>query len=207
MPDYPPLADSADYAQLIGVAPPGVDVDRLCVAASGKVRAYCGWVIGPEIPEVLTVNGSGSYRQFLPTMHLTGVTSVTDTGVALDMTQLDWAGEGWVEWTQGSWGYPRIYGNPGDFTASTAYPGMFSRRPRGVVAAVTHGYDEVPAEVVMLVCTMVARQAASPAGVVREQAGQRLAQYSQAAPNVAGGLVLMRHEMGDLDTYRIPRVR
>jgi len=191
------LADSTDYAALIGALPSGVDVDQLCVAASARVRAYCGWRIAPSTAEVFTVNGSGTYRQLLPTMFLTAVSSVTDSGTVLDLTVIDWSTEGWLEWGQYTAAYQRPYG----------YPGYFSRRPRGVVASVTHGYTETPDDVKMLVCTMVARQAASPAGVLREQAGQVSAAYSQVSPNVSGGLVLMQNEMAQLDAYRIPRAR
>lgn len=197
MTTYPPLATSSDYTSLIGPLPAGVDVNQLCVDASARVRAYCGWHIAPSVSEVFTVNGSGLFRQFLPTMFITDVASVTDSGVALDLTMVDWAAEGWLEWAQYSPGYQRSYG----------WPGLFSRRPRGVVASITHGYPTVPGEVVALVCSVVARQAASPSGVVREQAGAVSAQYSQVAPNVSGGLTLLASEMVALDSYRIPRHR
>lgn len=197
MTTYPPLATSADYATLIGALPSGVNVDQLCVAASGKVRAYCGWHIATSVTETFTVNGSGVYRQPLPSLYLTGLTSISDCGTALDLTVLDWAAEGWVEWSQYNYGYAQKFG----------FPGFFSRKPRGVVATVTHGYPVVPSEIVALVCTMVARQASSPAGIIREQAGQVNASYSQVAPNVAGGITLMKNEMSDLDAYRIPSFR
>lgn len=194
---YLPLATSADYASLIGPIPAGVNIDTLCVAASARVRAYCGWHIATSVTEAFTVNGSGTFRQFLPSLFLTDVASVSDSGGVLDLTQLDWATEGYIEWAQYSPGFPRSYG----------FPGMFSRRPRGIVATVTHGYPLVPQDLVALVCTVVARQAASPSGVLREQAGQVSAAYSQVAPNVAGGITLLKNEMSDLDDYRIPRFR
>ncbi len=195
----PPLATSTDFASLIGADTTGVDVDQLCIAASARVRAYCGWLIGPSMDETFTVNGSGTYRQFLPTMYLTALTSLTDAGVALDLTVLDWATEGYVEWTQGN---PYL----GTYPAYN-FPGVFSVKPRGIVATVTHGYPAVPDEVQMVVCSMVARQVASPSGVVREQAGAVSAQYTQVAPNVSGGLSLLATEMATLSSYRIPRFR
>ena len=80
-------------------------------------------------------------------------------------------------------------------------------KPRGIVASVTHGFATVPAEIVAVVCSMVARQMVSPAGIIREQAGAVSASYSQTSPGTTGGLALMAHEKADLDPYRVTMVR
>jgi hypothetical protein len=196
--DLPPLADETDYAAFVGPVAVAGSMLGLLSAASARVRAFCGWSIFPSVSETFTLNGSGTYRQFLPTMYLTDVASVTDSGSLLDLTTLDWATEGWVEWSQAAWPFPYNYGS---------FPGIFSTKPRGVVVAVTHGYPVAPAEIVSLVCSMAARASASPGGVVREQALSQSVTYSQVAPGVTGGVTLLAHEMADLGTYRIPGLR
>lgn len=150
----PPIASATDYAALIGAAPAGVNLDRLLAAASAEIRRYCGWHVTPVVVgDTLTVDGSGGRDLMLPTLRLTEVTSVTEAGTAVDLTTIEWTAAGWLRKPCGNW----------------------TTRLRGVVATVTHGFEDAD-DVVRLACTMASR-ALTPAGVVREQALTQSVEY------------------------------
>lgn len=174
------LADAADL-----VAYRAGDPDMALAAAEALVRSYCGWHIAPSRTETVTVDGSGAQVQPLPTLHLTALTSVTeDDDQIVDLAQVRWSDAGYLWRRDCHW----------------------TRRLRGVEAAIEHGYAEVPADVQSVVLSVAARSVASPDGVVRQQAGTFSVTYSQAAFNVAGGVALLAHERAILDRYRIPPV-
>lgn len=190
----PPLADSAKFAALGGKVPAGFDIDRLLEAASDRVRRYCGWHIYPQMTETVRVTANGGGRAFLPTLHLVSVTSVTDNGVVLDMTTVDWDEAGFLERCNTSGVGPTW--------------NHFTSRRRAIVAVITHGFDDGVQDVMDVVVAAAARKAQSPTGAIREQAGAVGVSYSQVAPNVSGGgVALLQHEKDTLSEYRIPRNR
>lgn len=162
--------------------------DMLLDAASAAVRGYCGWHIAPSLTETLTLDGSGGQVQTLPTLHLTDVTEVLQNGTAVDLATVQWSAAGYL-WRPCAWSTPGCIGAP---------------LLRGVTVAIVHGYTPVPAELVAVVCSVAARAAVSPTGVVREQTGPFSVTYSQTAPNTAGGVALLPAETAILDRYRIP---
>lgn len=186
----PPLSTPGEYQAMTGdVSSPEETVAAVLTAASAVVRAYCGWHIYPKITEEITVNGSGSTVQGLPTLQVLDVTAVSSNGVVLDMAGIDWAPEGILEWR----------------TSIYYSPGYFVRKRRGVVVDLTHGFVVQPYDVTALVVAIAARALASPDGATREQTGQVSISYSQTSQNTAGGLVLLSHEQDQLRQYRIPR--
>lgn len=177
----PPLASSDDYEQLVGPAPAGLDLGALLGAASDMVRAECGWHIAPEIVETITVDGPGTRDLMLPTLHLVDVTAIDNHGTTVDPLDAEWSRDGYLR-SSGRW----------------------STRLRGITATIEHGYETVPAGLVALVCTVAARAAASPAGVVREQVGSASVTYSQVGFNISGGTALLDHEREYLAKFKIP---
>lgn len=200
MTSYPPLATVNDYADLIGPAPAGLNLSGMLDGASALIRRYCGWHVSPVVTDQVTVNGSGTGVLMLPSLMVLDVTAVTDTGSAIDPTTLQWSQDGYLYRSGAS-----VPNGSGYFTPDYC-TFLWSANLRGVLVSIQHGFDVVP-EVTALACTVVARSAASPAGVIREQAGQVSMTYSQVAQGVSGGMSLMQHEMGILDAYRLPRVR
>ena len=96
-------------------------------AVVDEVRAYCGWHIAPEVTETVTVDGNGSGVAVLPTLHLVDLDSITDDGTAV--SDPEWSTFGVVE---------RVW----------------TRKRRGVVATITHGYEGWPSDLVAVMVDM-----------------------------------------------------
>lgn len=71
------------------------DPARLIAAATQQVRSYCGWHIAPEVTSTVMVEGSGA-ALLLPTLHLTGITSISRDGATVDVADLKWKPNGIV---------------------------------------------------------------------------------------------------------------
>lgn len=110
--------------------PSGLDpmaVESACAA----IRAYCEWHIAPSVVESVTVDGSGGCVQFLPTLHLTALSSIENDGVSV--TAPEWSAAGMVR--------------------GACWTGKF----RGVTATMTHGYDSCPDEIVGVVVALASQ--------------------------------------------------
>lgn len=173
--------DLASYLRRDLDAYDATTADLLINAASALVTEHCGWHIAPAITETVTVDGSGNRVLALPTLYLTDVVTVTEAGVALDPTALDWSTHGLIEKRSG--------------TAWTA-------RRRGVVVVMTHGLDAAPGWLTTLVCAVAGRALQTPIGVEREQAGGEQVAYARDAPT--GTVVLLDIERRMLDRLAIP---
>lgn len=147
-------------------------------AAEALVTAYCGWHIAPSINAVLTLDGPDGHALLLPSLHVTEITSVTNDGTVLDADAYDWSEAGIVEMRCG----------------------RFSRRRRGVVVTLTHGYDDMPAEVEAVIDRIASRSAAD-AGVVA-QVGQ--VRYATTASGVGVGGSLTDFDRAVLARYKLP---
>ena len=160
----------------VALAYPPVGVDEVAwLAACAAVRSYCGWHVAPSITETVTVDGAGGDFLLLPTLHLTALHSITSDGVGV--VDPEWSGAGMVR-------------GPG-----------WSRRLRGVVANITHGYDECPAEVLAVLSVMVEQGGSSPSGAERLTNGPFTMQVSAAAQ--AGAVGLSGQHRGVLNKYRL----
>lgn len=179
MPD--PLATPEDLATFLRRDVDTANATFLIAMVSAAVRAYCGWHIAGEVTEEITVNGSGAQLLALPTLHLTDVTTVTENADPVDLAGVSWSTAGYL-WREGCW----------------------TRALRGVIATITHGYEDVPLEIVAVICGVTSRAYVSPDGVVRAQTGPFSVTYSQTAFNQAGGIAFTEAERWALDRYRIP---
>lgn len=158
--------------------PAGVD-DTAWAAAISAIRGYCQWHIAPNLPETVTVDGSGASVQLLPTLHLTALTSVTSDGIAPD----DLAD---VQWSQ---------------MGALKVSGCWSAKYRGVVAEIVHGFDFFPQEV-LAVARSLAQAPGSPALALTS--GPHSVQLSPAGQ--AGPSALQDLHKDVLERYRV-RVR
>ncbi len=97
-------------------------IDAVLVAA----RRYCGWHVSPvRTGESIELDGPGGRVLSLPTLSLNSVTSVTELGVAVDVTKLDRSRR-----------------------KGTLTKQMFDRwtcRDGAIIAVITHGYTEAEA--------------------------------------------------------------
>jgi hypothetical protein len=109
--------------------PPGVD-EQAWADVFAEIRSHCGWHIAPEVTETVTVDGPGTSVVVLPTLRLVDVVSITNDGT--EVTDPEWSRAGTVRYYCWTWKY------------------------RGVVAEITHGYDEWPADLLALAVDMVA---------------------------------------------------
>lgn len=155
---------------------------------SKAVRKYCGWQITPPQTDTLTINGPGGYLLQLPSLYVTAVTSVTESGNLLtEGTDYQWSENGLI----------RRLGCP------------WSCDYRDIVVVFTHGYDpgqgEDADDVKQVVLAVAARNMASPVGAISEGSGAENVRWSQVAAGVAGGIALLPHELAILDEYKIPR--
>lgn len=123
-------------------------------AASGQVTDLCGWHIAPQQTDTVTVDGSGSPIQALPTLHLVDLVSVTEDGAAVDLTDAQWSAAGYM-WRSTPW----------------------TRKLRGVVAEIEHGFAETPPAAVAIVCAAAARGLTVVPGVARESSGGESVSY------------------------------
>lgn len=95
-------------------------------AVLASARRYCGWHVSPvKSDEVIDMDGPGGRVLSLPTLNLLSVASVTELGVALDVTTLDKS---------------RRKG-----TLTKPF-GCWTSRDGAIVATVTHGYTEDEAQ-------------------------------------------------------------
>jgi hypothetical protein len=156
--------------------------------AAEAVIEYCGWHIAPVLTETLTVDGTGLHVQTLPTLNLVQVNTVAEHGVNLDVTRIDFSSNGLLEKRSGQ---------------------CWTRRRRGVIAEVRHGYESTPRWVATLIYAVAGRAFISPPGVASETAGGESVQYTaprtsalSAAP--PGTIALMQFEKKMLDRIRVP---
>lgn len=191
-----PLASPVDFAtylrRSLSAADTATALDRLS-AASREIRKYCRWHLWPLRVDELTLDGNGARELLLPTVRVSEIATVTESGVELvDGTDFEWSADGLLRRLAGlSW--PRAY--------------------RSIVVELTHGYDDdpdapaessgAPPDLRDMACGVAARGFDSPAGRIREVAGAVGVTYPQTSPSVAGGVVLVRGERHQLDQYRI----
>lgn len=147
-------------------SPTGVDAEAWA-AACAAVRDYCEWHVAPSVTEEVTMDGSGASVQILPTLRLTALISITNDGTAV--TDPEWSSHGIVR-------------------------GCWTCKFRGVVANMTHGYADCPADVLTVVSEMVATSGRG--GVSSVTNGTHQVQFDAASFN--------SQQRATLDRYRLP---
>lgn len=167
-----------EIPSLLSAVSPDRETDYLA-AAEAQVRSYCGWHIAPVVIQDLVLDGTGTKSLFVRTLKLVTVTAAEVDGEIIDPTTLEWSEAGFIR-----------------------APGIWVDKLRSVKLTISHGFESVP-DVAEIIRSIAGRAAASPGGVVREQAGSVSIGFSMVAQGVSGGVVLMDHERRILDRYRI----
>lgn len=117
-------------------------------SASGLVRDYVGWPISLTT-ETLTVDGSGTTLQSLPTMKLVSVAAVRVCGVLLSWSETGWTATGEYTWSE-----------RGQLYRSAGWPRAF----RSVEVDCVHGYATIPDAIRAVVLGLAGATVFSPAG-------------------------------------------
>ena len=118
------------------------------LAASEQIRRLCGWHIAPSVTETIVVDSAGGDRLWLPSRHVTEVTSVRDvTGE----TPVDIA----FRWS-----------------ASGVLSGRFPAGFRAVEVTLTHGHEECPEDLLPAIVDRTRRR------VMQESLGSRSVSFS-----------------------------
>ncbi|MEE3066573.1 MAG: hypothetical protein VYA67_21970 [Actinomycetota bacterium] len=160
-------------------------------AALDQARRYCGWHVSPlRTGESLELDGPGGRVLSLPSLNLTAVASVTENGVAVDVSKLDRS---------------RRKGT------LTKQFGRWTCRDGAITAVVTHGFTETEAagwrkavlELVDRMSAMVG-QVAGNSGPMIEKTVDDVTYKWMTAIGVEGNqnlFSMLNHEL--LDPYRI----
>lgn len=157
-----------------------VDAGFWLAAASAAIRRWCGWHIGPNIEQTVTLDTDGGDAVGLPSMHVTGLTSLTVDGT--DMTDL-------AEWSER--GLLRLRS------------GMFPDGLRRVTVTFRHGYapDEIPD--VQAICLNMARRAMSGPGIIGSQSVNGASVTYLTAGGAPLSIPMLDIERQQLAPYRI----
>lgn len=156
-------------------------LDYALDVATRMIRDHCGWVVGPVTTDTLHLDGPGSRLLVLPTLRIVEVTAVRQDDVPLDMATV------------------RVSRGSGMLRTAATLSDEFG----AIEVDLRHGYDTVPEPIVDLTLQMAARALGSPLGVVREQSLVANITWSTTAAGVAGGTVIMDHELAALAPYTI----
>ncbi|NII42294.1 hypothetical protein E9228_002952 [Curtobacterium flaccumfaciens] len=149
--------------------------------ATQMIRDHCGWVVGPVATDTLFLDGPGSRLLVLPTLRIVEVTAIRQSGQPLDSTSY------------------RVSRSTGMIRSATPLSAEFG----AIEVDLRHGYDPVPEPIVDLTLQMAARALGSPLGVVREQTLVANVTWSTTAAGVAGGTVILEHELAALAPYTL----
>lgn len=155
--------------------------------ALAEVRAYCGWIIAPNVDESVTIDGDGTRLVLLPTLYLRSVSAVRliaadATETALASASYEWSVAGRLRRVDGS-GWPCRY--------------------RSIEVDFEHGYDEMPLDVQAVIDRVTAlgeemgdtSQLLSAVGSVS---------YAVGVEGLRNVPLLSESSRAVLDRYRIP---
>lgn len=133
----PPLLSSSDLAAYLEDPQ-----DARVAAVTEWIRGRCGWHIAPSVTETVTVDGTGNEVLPLPSLHVTAVESVSESGSSVN-----------AEWTT---------------LGLLRHPHRWTDRWRAVEVNFTHGYPTVPADLAKVVIEAVLRLPHPGTGAVKK---------------------------------------
>lgn len=192
------LATKADLAARLGRdlnCDEEARLEALLADASTMVRSYTGQDFGVATSTVTLRSQAGMI--VLPQRPVTGITSVTAIGIngTPDIGVVDywWDGLDKIRLGQGDFiiNLPEIW-----WDEDEGYPGTYR-------VTYSHGYAEVPADVVMVVCGMALRTLTSPAiagGITSETVGPY--SYRSDTPGLGLSVIMNDAERKVLTRYR-----
>lgn len=193
------LASSTDLEARLGrtlTAEEAARADALLADASALVRSYTGQDFTVTVDDEVVLRGQNGLIT-LPQRPVTGVSSVVAVGGdgLPDVPLVDWIWDGLdtVRVGEGSF----VINLPAIWWDDDGYPGTYR-------VTYSHGYGQVPADVVAVVCGMVLRTLTAPtmAGGVRSET---IGSYSYQLDAAGTGLsvTLSQDDRKTLARYRI----
>lgn len=189
MPD--PLATPDDLAARLGRILTGTDQARagaLIADASAYVRNYTRQVLSVVTDDTAVLEATPEQWLWLPERPVTEVSEVSVGGAVVSP----------VYWTQQGDGLYRFYGWSGRMWGTTA----LWNQPDTITVTYTHGFDEIPDDVVAIVCKLAKASWVNPQGLRQWRQGSTDVMLS--VESVAEG-ALNDDDRRTLDLYRRPR--
>lgn len=157
--------------------------------ALAQVQAYCGWHVAPEVDETITLDGSGASALLLPSLHVVNITKVTEDGVELDPAYYTWSEIGVVR-------RRHEYADAEAWRTSLA---RWTFSFRGVVVEYTHGFDELPADLLAVVEQLADRASAPTGNLASKTVGPFTETYRDDLGQISPG------EASVLSRYKLPK--
>lgn len=167
----------------------------LLADASAMIRAYTGQDFALVEDDEVTLRGPGGIIR-LPQRPVTAVSSVTAVGGdgVPDVVLVDWIWDGVDEVRVGNGSF--VINLPEVWWDDDGYPGTYR-------VTYSHGYVEVPADVVAVVCGMVMRTLTAPTmagGVRSETIGPYSYQLAEAGTGIS--VIMSQADRDALKRYR-----
>jgi len=133
--------------------------DLILKAVSDEIRDAMGWSVTAESDVTKTLDGSGLDELLLPTLWLTSVSSVTETGTLLTP-------DDYLQYERGA--LRRV---------SSGWPIKWTSQPHGVTVVFDHGYSDsqVPAVFKLVTLETVGRMLDNPTGMLKSRTVGRVA--------------------------------
>jgi hypothetical protein len=206
----PALATLDDVAAVVGrtlTPTETTNATRLLSMASGMVRRYTRQTITQVVDDVITLPGSWGQTLTLPNRPVQSVSSVVFNGGTMPNTKWKLIGDDLFLGTgafmpdYGSqlWGGNALWGPAGSTVGPQATGATFQGPQASLEITYTHGYAEVPWDIINEVAGMVAMQLSTEVGISSEQVGGYKVSYDRAQ---SGGMTLPAETKSVLNFYR-----
>lgn len=206
----PQLATIADVVAIIGrplTSDQTTAADRLLNMASGIVRRYTRQYLTQVTNDVVTLPGNWGNTLLLPERPVTSVSSVVMNGGTMSNTQwrlVDgnlFLGTGAFMPDYGStiWGGEALWGPAGSNQGPQAIGNTWQGPTAQITVTYTHGYAEIPQDIVNVVAGLVALQLNAETGIQSEAIGSYKVVYAR---NGNGGMALSDDDKAALNFYR-----
>lgn len=181
---------------------------RLLAMASGLVRRYTRQAISLVTADSVVLPGNWGHVLTLPQRPVQSVASVTFSNGIAPTTQ--WklindslflgTGSYMPDYAGSIWGGSALWGPAGSNNAPQATGSSWQGPQTQITVVYTHGYTDIPADIVNEVAGMVATQMNTDVGVQSEQIGGYKVVYDRAQ---SGAMVLSEQCKQVLNFYRL----
>jgi hypothetical protein len=207
----PNLATTDDVAAILGrslTAAETTNATRLLAMASGLVRRYTRQTLSLVTNDSVVLPGNWEHVLTLPQRPVQSVTSVTFSNGIAPTTQYKlindslFLGTGayMPDYAGSIWGGPALWGPAGSNNAPQATGSSWQGPQTQITVVYTHGYTDIPQDIVNEVAGMVAMQVNTDVGVQSEQIGGYKVVYDRAQ---SGAMVLSDEAKSVLNFYRV----
>lgn len=179
--ELPPLISVEDFTKATGgeLSSTADQITWTLNAASGAIRTFCGWHVGPGLTCTWQGDADGRLVQ-LPVMNVTSIHSIVVNGVELASTDYAWRDSGLIRLAKpvlDDWG-------------------------RGVVVEFEAGCESGALDAI--VTQIAVNNLVAPAGIMREQVGDLNVTYNMTGNGVTGGIRLISSDKSQLKAFKLP---